>query len=306
MPHRFFAGIDLGATNMRVVIANEDGEVDAKRVGPLPSGTPADVLAKVARTVDELARSVWLGAKAAAVGIALPGAIDPGRGTAESIANMPGWDNVPVGELLRAALGAPVAVENDANAAAVGEGWIGAAKGMRTYVFLALGTGIGGGVVVDGRLWRGARFLAGEVAFMPMTRAHVREPGWQHCLEGEAGGRAMAQAARALLGDGANTGDLFDAARSGHAEAQAWLAYVQELLAMAVCDIVALLDPDAVVFGGGVVAAQGEALLGRVRELVHRAMPATVAVLQSALGDDAQALGAVRLAIEAASARAAR
>src|SRR5581483_7411149 len=98
---------------------------------------------------------------------------------------------------------------------------------------------------------------------------------------------------------------LFDAARSGHAEAQAWLAYVQELLAMAVCDIVALLDPDAVVFGGGVVAAQGEALLGRVRELVHRAMPATVAVLQSALGDDAQALGAVRLAIEAASARAA-
>ena len=306
MPQRFIAGVDLGASNVRVIIANEDGEIEARRAGPLPSGKPEDVLAKVGRTIDDLVRGVWVGAKVAAIGIALPGAVDPQAGTVASIANMPGWDDVRLGDLLGGARGpdqqrVAVAMENDANAAAIGEGWLGAAKGLRDYVFIALGTGIGAGIVLDGRTHRGTHYLAGEVAFFPMTRDQLRAGDWQHCLEGVAGGRAAALQAVELLGAHAKAQDLFDAARAGDARAIAWLAETQEYLAMAVTDIIALLDPQAVIFGGGVIAAQGDEFLAPIRELVHGAAPRRTKIALSELGEDAQALGAVRLALDAVS-----
>lgn len=300
MPQRFIAGVDLGGTHVRVVIANEDGEIEARRVTPYAGGDPERVLASVRRTADDLVRSVWPGADVAGIGMALPGTVDPGRGTVATAANLPGWGAVDIREALAGPKRTPVAVENDANAAAVGEGWLGVAKGMADFVFVALGTGIGTGIVLGGRLHRGAHFLAGEAAFFPMTREHVRAPDWQaHCLEGMVGGRAMAIAATEILGQHAKPGDLFDAAERGEEAASAWLAATQEHLAMAVADIIALLDPQAVVFGGGVTAAQGEALLGRVRDLATKAAPFGAKVLQTSLGEDAQILGAVRLALDA-------
>jgi glucokinase len=302
VPHTFIAGVDLGATNARVAIANADGEIEARRAFALPSGSPVDVLQKVGRTIDDLARGVWVGARAAAIGVALPGAVDTSRGTVASIANLPGWDDVPIAEILgsRDAAGGriPVAIENDANAAAVGEGWLGAAKRLTDYVFVALGTGIGCGIVSGGRLVRGAHFLAGEAAFFRMTREQVRAGGWDACLESLVGGRAAQTQAETTLGAKATAAQLFDAARGGNADAAAWQASVQEYLAMAVVDMVSLLDPQMVVFGGGVAHAQGEALLGPVRELVHRCVPVRVPIVRSELGEDAQVLGAVRLASE--------
>jgi len=298
VPHTFIAAVDLGATNMRVAIMNEDGEIEARRHGLLTAGAPGDVLERVGRTVDDLARGVWVGAKVAAIGVALPGVVNPARGTAASIANMAGWDDVPIAEILGRGRGVPVAMENDANAAAVGEGWLGAAKRMRDYAFIALGTGIGAGLVLDGRLHRGAHFLAGEVAFFPMTREQLRAGDWEHCLEGEVGGRAATRKAAELLGERAKAGDLFDAARGGDPAALAWATETQELLAMAVADIAALLDPEAVIFGGGVAMAQGEWLLGPVRELAVRCAPGRPRVLLSSLGEDAQIVGAARLALD--------
>jgi predicted NBD/HSP70 family sugar kinase len=298
MPHNFIAGVDLGATNVRVVIANEDGEIEARRTGALPAGAPADVLAKVGRIIDDLVRGVWVGARVAGIGVVLPGAVDPASGTAVSIANMPGWDGVRIADILGAPRGVPVAMENDANAAAVGEGWLGAARGMRDHVFIALGTGIGAGVVLDGGLHRGSHFVAGEVAFFPMTRDQLRAGDWQHCLEGVVGGRAAAAKAVALLGAHAKAADLFDAAKAGNPDAAAWLAETQEYIAMAVAAIGALLDPEAIVFGGGVVAAQGEEFIAPIREMALRCMPARPKMVLSALGHDAQIIGAVRLALD--------
>ncbi len=296
MPSQFIAGVDLGATNVRVVIANEDGEIEARRAGPLPSGAPEDVLAKVGRTIDELVRGVWIGNKVAAIGVALPGAVDPAAGTVASIANMPGWDNVPIAKLLGEPRGVPVVVENDANAAAVGEGWLGAARGLADHVFIAVGTGIGSGVVLGGRLHRGAHFLAGELGFFPMTREQLHAGDWQHCLEGVVGGRAAALKAVELLGDGAKAANLFDAAKAGSAQAVAWLQEVQDFIAMAVVDVIAILDPAAVVFGGGVAAAQGEEFLAPIRDIVHRCTPVRTKIVLSELGEDAQVLGTIRLA----------
>ena len=296
MPSQFTAGVDLGATNVRVVIANEDGEIEARRAGPLPPGSPENVLTKIGRTIDELVRGVWIGNKVAAIGVALPGAVDPAAGTVTSVANMPGWDDVPIARLLGEPRGVPVVVENDANAAAIGEGWLGAARGVDNHVFIALGTGIGSGMVLGGELHRGSHFLAGELAFFPMTREQLRAGDWHHCLESVVGGRAAALKAVALLGDRAKAADLFNEAKAGRPDAVAWLEEVQDFIAMAVVDIIAMLDPAAVVFGGGVVAAQGEQFLTPIRDMVHRCTPLRTKIVLSELGEDAQILGAIRLA----------
>jgi glucokinase len=296
VPQRFIAGVDIGASNVRVAISNEDGDIETRRAMPFPGGSPEDVLAKVRRTIDDLIRGVWVGAAVAATGVVLPGTVDPERGLVASPANMPGWGEVDVA----AALGARkrVAVENDANAAAVGEIWRGAARGMTDVVFVALGTGIGAGAVIDGRLHRGAHFLAGEVAFFPMTPEQLRNPDWEDCLEGLVGGRAAAAHAPRIAGEGADAARLFARASAGDPAAAEWLQRTQEYLAMAVAQMCALLDPQAVVFGGGVAAAQGEEFIAPVREMALRCLPAKPQVLVSSLGEDAQVVGAVRLALD--------
>jgi glucokinase len=296
--HTFIAAVDIGATNLRVAIANPDGEIEARRVMPFPGGPPEQVLDRIGRTIDDLARGVWVGARAAAIGVVVPGSVDPAAGTVSTAANLPGWGDVPIEAVLGAPRGVPVAMENDANAAAIGERWLGAAKGLDDFVFIAMGTGIGAGVVIDGKLHRGAHFLAGEVAFFPMTREQLQQPGWQHCLEADVGGRTMAAKAVELLGTRAKVADLFDAAAAGEERAAAWLHGVQDELATAVASIAALLDPQAIIFGGGVALAQGERLLAPVREAASRCLPAQPRIVLSELGDDAQIIGGVRLALD--------
>lgn len=298
MPAGFVAGVDIGASNVRVAIANDDGEIEARRAGPMPAGSPQDAVERIGRTIDDLVRGVWVGAKVAAIGIALPGAVDPRSGTVASIANMPGWDNIPLAQLLGARRGVPVAVENDANAAAVGEGWLGGAKGLKDHVFIALGTGIGSGIVLGGKLVRGRHFLAGELGYVPMTREQLHTGGWDDCLEGIVGGRAAARIASELLGASANAGDLFSAARTGEPRASAWLAEVQDYIAIAVASVATLLDPEAIIFGGGIFAAQKESFLEPIRVSVLRCIPGKPKLLLSSMGEDAQLLGAVRLAYD--------
>lgn len=294
----YIAGIDIGASNVRVVIADQDGNIEARRLFDTPGGVPEDAIARIRRTVDELARGVWVGASVDAIGVALPGMVDPDAGLVASVANIPGWADVPLAKLLGGERATPVAMENDANAAAIGEGWMGASRGRKHHAFLALGTGIGAGIVVDGRLHRGARFLGGEVAYLSMDREQVRAGGWNHNLESLVGGRAISARATALLGPHAKAGDLFDAAATGNPDVQAWLTELQEHLAMAIVDVIALLDPEMVVLGGGVIAAQSAVLLDPVRELVHANTPWKTPVVLSQLGADAQIVGAIKLAVD--------
>src|SRR5438067_13483662 len=98
MPHRFIAGVDIGASNVRGAIARGHVEIEARRSTPFTAGTPEEVLQRIARTIGDLARGVWIGAEAAAIGVALPGTVDPAKGTVASAANLPGWGEVPIAE----------------------------------------------------------------------------------------------------------------------------------------------------------------------------------------------------------------
>jgi glucokinase len=131
-----------------------------------------------------------------------------------------------------------------------------------------------------------------------MTREHIRAPDWKNCLEGVAGGRAVAAKAAGLLGENARPSELFEAANNRHPEASSWLRETQEVIAMALADIASLLDPEAIILGGGIAVTQGERFVAPIRELVHGCTPAKTPVLLSELGEDAQILGAVRLALD--------
>jgi predicted NBD/HSP70 family sugar kinase len=131
-----------------------------------------------------------------------------------------------------------------------------------------------------------------------MTPEHLHAGDWQHNLESVVGGRAIDRAAKLLFGPESSAAALFDAAATGDAQALEAVTQVHEYLAMATADIIALLDPAAVIFGGGVAMAQGERLLGPVRELAHASTPVRTTIVLSELGEDAQILGAVKLAID--------
>jgi glucokinase len=285
MPHPFFAGVDIGASNVRVVIG-ADGSVEA-RLTPFTVGPPERVRT-IGRAIDDMVRGV----DTASVG-AIGGDARQRRPRAELVASpagTAGQANVPRSSAARLC-GRERRQRGGRNSTGRGGGHV----GLR---LVALGTGIDG-ALAWGRLHRGAHFLGGEAAFFPMTREQLAAGDWQHNLEAIAGGRALDATAREVIGARANAPQLFEAAERGDVRAQTAVRRAQEYLAMAVADMVALLDPQAIVFGGGVAMAQGEAFLGPVRDMVHRCVPVKTPIVLSKLGTDAQILGAVKLAIDA-------
>jgi glucokinase len=209
--------------------------------------------------------------------------------------------------MLRRRLPVPVRVENDVNLATLGEMWRGAGRGRRHLLFVAPGTGIGGGVIIDGRLHRGAHHFAGEIGYSCPGPEHLEaDYGLLGRLEALASGPGLLRRARQRLGErlpaDATARDVFEMARAGDAEAIALCEETATLIGIAVGNAVTVLDPEIVVFGGG-LSREGEALLSRVREVVYRVVPVRPEIVISALGEDAQLYGAVLVALEAAGLR---
>ena len=227
-----------------------------------------------------------------AVGVAVPGhvAIDAGRVVVAG--NLTGWADVPLRDLLARRLGVPAWVDQDANAAALGERWRGGAKQMHNFVFLALGTGIGCGVVVNGRLRRGYHNAAGEVGNFVMGREFLgQERGLHGNLELLIGGPAIREWAKEATGEEMSVAEALVRAADDERLAPVRDA-VADHLAIATIAIVALLDPEAIVFGGGTAEA-GEHLIDPVRARVERELTMRPALMRSVLGKDAQLHGAV-------------
>jgi predicted NBD/HSP70 family sugar kinase len=304
--HGFAAAIDLGPTRTRLAVADLRGERLAHRVIPTPSGVgPTALLTQLAAALRSLLQEAKVPLdRLLAVGAGAPGAVDWKRGVVVALAsNLEGWSDVPMAEILRDALGAPVVVENDVNLAVLGERWRGAARGHETCAFITIGTGIGAGVVVDGALHRGHHFLAGEIGFMCMGKEYVDRAFPRGCLETLAGLRALA--ARWTRGTGVDPGRdvaaLFEAARSGNAEAQSAVRDVATLISIATANLSLALDPSLIVLGGALVSH--EPLVAEVRRVVGQILPTPTEIAVSTLGADAPLWGALLLATNEARER---
>jgi glucokinase len=313
-------GVDLGGTNARAAAVDTDtGEIVAAHKEPLRDRAPARVVEVVLHALREAAAAAGVDpARSAAVGVGVAGQCLGATGVVLNAPNL-GWRDVAFGEMLRAALGVPVRIANDLSVAAWGEKRFGAARGLDDVVLVFVGSGVGAGLILGGRLHEGAKGVAGEFGHLkvrpagPATAPRRCGCGQAGCLEAYTSGMNVAARVREEIAAGARTavealagGDLArvsaslvdDAWRAGDAYARALWDEVGELLGTATANLVTLLNPARLIFGGGVLLGC-PALAAIVRERFDAAVSlsatAGLTIEHAWLGDDAGVIGAAVL-----------
>ena len=288
-------GIDVGGTKTALMATDvrtgEDLATDTFST-PVDAG-PEAMIERLCEAIEAIVAAAGRQQEdLRAVGVAVPGHVAVEAGRVIAAGNLRGWSDVPLRDLLGRKLGVPVWVDQDGNAAALGERWRGGAKEMHNFVFLTVGTGVGAGVMINGRLRRGRNNAAGEVGNFVMGREFLGQRQEQHGnLELLVGGPAIRERVRETTGEELSAAEALR--RATEDERLALIAAeVSDYVAMAVIAIVALLDPEAIIFGGGTSEA-GEALIDPVRERVERELTMRPALMRSVLGAEAQLHGAV-------------
>lgn len=308
---RWIAGVDIGGTNLRVGMVPFVGAPPVAVVsGPTRSHRgPAHVVARIVAMIRESMGEVGPDA-VVGVGIGAPGPLDRHTGVVLETPNL-GWRNVPLRDMVAHETGLPVVLDNDANCATFGEWWLGAGRRFDRLIGLTLGTGIGGGIVLAGEVYRGASDSAGEVGHMSVDfDGRLCACGSRGCVEAYASGSAIAaralegiaDGARSALGarvvsdpDGVTAEAVCRAAEAGDDYAILVLDETARILAVAVANLVNLFNPDAVVIGGGVAAA-GDLLFQPLRDEVDRrtfrSARSACRIMPAALPDIAGVIGA--------------
>jgi predicted NBD/HSP70 family sugar kinase len=296
-------GVDFGHRHLRVAVADLSAEVRAERRVELDVDHDAAAgLDTAAGLVDELLEEADVSRDAVlGCGMGLPGPIDRVSGMVGSSVILPGWVGVRAADELTARLELPVTVDNDANLGALAEMTYGAARGARDLVYVKVASGIGGSVVLNGRLHRGASGIAGEIGHVHVDAGgRVCRCGNRGCLETVAAGPALLALLRESHGEDLTLGDLLDLAHAGDLGTRRVLADAGRAIGRVLADACNVLNPELIVFGGELAAA-GEPLLEGARDALARyALPAAVdatRVTGGVLGDRAGVLGALALVI---------
>ena len=287
-------GIDLGGTKILAAVVSEGRVLDRVRVDTPQTGF-ADVVAAMAGAAREL---ISRGHEVTAVGVGSPGPLDHERGRVVWAPNIAGMVDAPVVDALREELGLPVALENDANAAGYAEHLYGAAKGLRSSVYVTLSTGIGGGLFVGETLVRGAHGLAGEIGHITLLPGGpMGGDGHNGSLEAIAAGRSIARDASYAYGQPMNTVEVFERARAGERKALGIVENAALFTGIGLANIQKVFDPEAFVLGGGLTAA-GDFYLDRVKAAARRYLEGFCepVFLMAVLGGDAGAIGAAAVA----------
>jgi predicted NBD/HSP70 family sugar kinase len=290
-------GVDLGGTKLSVAIADLVGRTLAEATEPTDRRGGAYVLWQVHDAVQRLAK--WQGldpSRARRVVVGMPGVVDPATGAVALVPNIRGLSTISAPKMLADLFGQPVAIENDVNLAMLGEAWQGCAKGAEDAAFLALGTGVGLGLIVNGRIARGARGAAGEIAYLPIGRDLTSKEALSvGAFELEVGAAGILRAHRTLGGAVENVRDMFRRLAAGETAAQETLDRTARDIALAITAIATILDPGLVVLGGS-IGARPE-LAERVRAAMSPVFARPVDIRTSALGARAALVGALSLAV---------
>lgn len=313
----WFVGLDVGGTTMKAGVVDDEGSVLGTAVSPTePEKGQAHGLACMAETIRQAVQDSGLTMKdIAAVGVATPGTMDLAAGMILDPPNLKPWRNVPVRQYIEKAFGLPTAFQNDANAAALGEFWVGAGREAFSMVLFTLGTGVGGGIIIDHQVLEGRHSHGAELGHMKieMTQPRLCGCGKRGCLEAYASATAVVKrtlealekdSQSSLSGflqqpDDLTAKDIFDAAAAGDRLAQQIVEDTAFYLALGASNAMHTVDPDMVVFGGGMTAA-GEPFLDRIRyhvkEVSFPVPAAKTEIGYALLGNDAGFIGAAACA----------
>ena len=283
---------DLGGTKLAAAIADTQGRIVAERTEPTDPRGAAHVAEQIAACADKLSQAAGIDvARARHVMVGIPGAIDPRTGRISLIPNIPGLENFDIRAFLQGRFGTDVAIENDVNLAMLGEHALGCARDCRNAAFLSLGTGAGLGLLIDGKLYRGASGSAGEIADLPIGHDFTLSNSPPGTFELEVGSSAIVERYRRQGGNSATTvRDIFRLLEHGDEVAAAVLDTTARCVALAVVTLQSLLDLELIVFGGS-IGVRPE-LHERVRHALTRLSSRPITTAVSQLGDRAGLLGA--------------
>ncbi len=303
----YVVGIELERTGLRLALADLNGTVAHTEAYSLGAQShPEQVVARVTEGIEALLRRTGIARRRVlAVGVAVPGVTDPHDGSVRSAPHLRGWQNVPLRAMLASRLGISVGVENDVNLGAVGESLAGRARGVRNFVFLGVGAGVGAGIYLEGRLYRGSHCTGGEIGYLLVPKAGVtaldfNRPGPLESIVGTVGiERAWRQARGRPLR--LTAVEILDRAAAGHALAEKIARRTARVLAEAVLNLSVILDPELVVFGGPLGLHPFLFLLTVQR--VQQSRLSRPVLAPSALGADSQLVGAVWMASRLAEAQ---
>ncbi|HEX8141143.1 MAG TPA: ROK family protein [Pyrinomonadaceae bacterium] len=306
------AGIDIGGTKIAVALSDTDGNVIARhRFATQVEIGPYRVVENAVKEIERMVKET--ATRLIAAGVGCGGPLDRQRGVVLSPPNLPDWDEFPIVELIEKRLGVRSVLDNDANAAALGESKYGAGRGLRNVVYITISTGIGGGIIIEGKILHGVKDGAGEVGHITVLPDGPRcGCGARGCMEAICSGTSIARRARERLLTGEQSsmttmaGGIMEVTAKTVAEAmrggdrlaaEVWDETVY-YLAVGISNIINVISPEAVILGGGVSTA-GEQLLEPLRRQVRdrntMLPPEKINILQATLGGDSGVYGALIL-----------
>lgn len=248
-------GVDIGGTKIAVAVVDRMGEIANSSTVPMnPEKSPDQVINEIIQIIGQAMQGHTQGMQSLlGIGVGVPGPLDAGKGLVNCPPNLPLWVDVPVKEMLESAFAVPVLMENDANAAALAEKWIGAGRGSENFTYLTISTGIGAGIVANGKLLSGSRGNAGEIGHTVMDPSYGKcSCGQIGCLDLIASGRAIAKNGSQIMGEELSTEAVLDLYGKGSEELDKYIDHVFRALGASCVSLINILDTEKIIVGGGV------------------------------------------------------
>lgn len=311
---KFFCGVDLGGTTLKIGIVDGNGNIMVKiKEGTLPHKGPDYILNRIKDNISLLLKKSSLNEKnLSGIGIAVPGFIDEKRGRILSLTNLPYWEGVPLGKLMREGFSTPIKIINDATAAAYGEYLYGSGRGTNNFIYMTISTGIGGGIIIEGKPYFGTSHGAGEIGHMVIDINGERcNCGNYGCFEVMASGTAMAKFAQKAIEAGENSTikilaaaniikaeHVFSAAKLGDKLAKDIVDKEAFYLGIGISNIINIFNPEKITLGGG-ISNQWNTLHPKIMKIINkRAIKENTQIceiVKTELKDDAGIIGAAAL-----------
>jgi predicted NBD/HSP70 family sugar kinase len=301
----YVVGIDIGRSWVRVALADFSGTIVAHHEEPNLAQSAEALVEMAAKLAHDTVASVGMAwSKVVHTVVGTPGVLDAPSGRVLFASNLPGWGQSGLVSMLRDALGTSLSLENDANLAALGELTYGCGAGVKTFVFLMIGTGVGMGIIIDGSLYRGAHGAGGEIGFLPLGAPGMpdfsKDIGYRGMMEEVVSADGVVHAAQSLgMPNPLSARHIFDAARARDKLALAVIEREGQHIALAVAAVAAILDPDLVVLGGG-IGHNVDLLRGPIERQLQAITPLRLQVAASELGEKAILLGAIATGLSVA------
>lgn len=305
--------VDLGGTNLRMAVVARDGSVTHRERCETPRGRPTDVVNAIHNLAQRCLKAIGSDRSIRRLGVAIPAILNTTYGSIERFPNLPQLNGFPLLDELKTNVELGILIENDATSAAIGEHWLGAARKFDSVICITLGTGVGGGLVLNGDVYRGPDGSAGEIGHICVEpEGHPCGCGSQGCLEQYSSATAVVRIARELsskipgsvleLQSGVTAQDVYKAALEGDEAAVRTFEQMGYYLGIALAGLINVLNPEVIVLGGGMSAAWDafiEVVRGQIEKRAFRGPAVRVKLVRAELGDDAGILGVASLALAA-------